>query len=157
MAGDKTVSDTSGKAGNGVAALARKLGLRPAQRICLLDAPPASAALIRAAAPEDCALASALDGEVRYDLIFCWPVEPAGLAERFAVLERRIFPDGAIWAVLPKNPIARRRGITLTWEQMQAAALTTDLVDNKIASLGDDEYATRFVIRRDRRTGTTNL
>ncbi len=159
MAGDKTVSDTSGKAGNGVAALARKLGLRPAQRICVLDAPPASAALIRAATPEDCALTSALEGDAhtRYDLIFCWPVEPAGLSERFAALQRRIVPDGAVWVVLPKKPVARNRVITLTWEQMQAAALTTDLVDNKIASLGDEEYATRFVIRRHRRAGATGV
>lgn len=134
------------------ATLAHKLGLRPAQRICLLDAPPASATIIHEAAPADCAFTSEL-GDARYDLIFCWPVEQTALAERFAALQRRIVPDGAIWAVLPKKPIALRRGITLTWEQMQAAALTTDLVDNKIASLSDDEYATRFVLRRERRAG----
>jgi hypothetical protein len=38
---------------------------------------------------------------------------------------------------------------------MQAAALTTDLVDNKIVSLSDEEYATRFVIRRERRANYT--
>ncbi len=34
---------------------------------------------------------------------------------------------------------------------MQAAALTTDLVDNKIVSLTGEDYATRFVIRKERR------
>lgn len=132
--------------------LAHKLGLWPAQHICLLDATPPSDTLIREAAPAGCVFASAL-GDARYDLIFCWPTALAGLAERFAMLQRHIVPDGAIWSVLPKKPIARSRGIALTWEQMQAAALTTDLVDNKIASLGDGEYATRFVIRRERRPG----
>jgi hypothetical protein len=133
-----------------MASLAQKLGLRPEQRICLLDATPASAALIRAAAPPECMFASELN-DAPYDQIFCWPVELTGLAERFALLQRRIVPNGAIWVVLPKQPVARRRGITLTWEQMQAAALTTDLVDNKGATVSDEEYATRFVIRRDRR------
>lgn len=133
-----------------MATLAQKLGLRPATRICLLDAPPASAETIREAAPADCVFTTTLD-DARYDLIVFWPVTLAGLAERFAALQRRIVPDGAIWAALSKKSVAQRRGITLTWEQMQAAALTTDLVDNKGASLGDDEYATRFVIRRDRR------
>lgn len=139
-----------------MATLAQKLGLRPAMHICLLDAPPAAAAVIREAAPPDCAFASEL-GDAHYDLIFCWPVESEGLAGRFAALQRRIAPAGAIWAVLPKKLVARRRGVTLTWEQMQAAALTTDLVDNKGASLGDDEYATRFVIRRDRRDAAAKV
>ena len=34
---------------------------------------------------------------------------------------------------------------------MQAAALTTDLVDNKNAAFSEQDYATRFVIRKDRR------
>jgi hypothetical protein len=34
---------------------------------------------------------------------------------------------------------------------MQAAALATDLVDNKIASFSAEEYATRLVIRREAR------
>lgn len=135
-----------------MATVAQKLGLRPAQRICLLDATPTSAALLREAAPDGCMFTSEL-GDAPYDVIFCWPVELAGLAEWLAKVQRRIVSDGAIWAVLPKKPVARRRGITLTWEQMQAAALTTDLVDNKIASFSDEEYATRFVIRRERRAG----
>ena len=73
------------------------------------------------------------------------------LAGRFAALQWRIMPDGAIWAMLLKKPIARTRSVTLTWEAMQAAALQTDLVDNKIASFSDEEYGTRFVIRRERR------
>ncbi len=60
-------------------------------------------------------------------------------------------PNGAVWAGIPKQRIARQRGLTLTWEEMQAAALQTDLVDNKGASISDEEYATRFVIRKDQR------
>lgn len=139
-----------------MATLAQKLGLRPPQRICLLDATPASALLIREAAPAGCNFAPGLD-DAPYDLIFCWPVELAGLAEQFAILQRRIVSNGAIWAVLPKKSVAGRRGVLLTWEQMQAAALTTDLVDNKIASLSEEEYATRFVLRHERRPATAKV
>ena len=60
-------------------------------------------------------------------------------------------PDGSLWVVTPKKAFAARHNIAFSWEEMQAAALSTDLVDNKIASISGEEYATRFVIRRERR------
>jgi Protein of unknown function (DUF3052) len=137
-----------------MAGLAQKLGLKPGQSICLLGATPEAAQAIRAECDKrlggDVTLAETLDGG-QFDMIFLWPRTLEGLAERFAALQRQIVPDGAIWVVIPKKAVARARGLTLTWEEMQAAALTTDLVDNKIASLTDEEYGTRFVIRTARR------
>ena len=132
--------------------LARKLGIVPGCSILLLDAPAPSAALLRDACPPGVTVADTDDGANRYDLILLWLRAADGLAERFVALQWRIVPNGAIWAMLLKKPIARKRGVTLTWETMQAAALQTDLVDNKIASFSDDEYGTRFVIRRERRS-----
>jgi len=138
-----------------MASLAQKLGLKPGQAICLLDATPETAQVIRAACAEDVGgdvtFGETLDG-APFDLIFYWPRELEGLAGRFAALQRQIVSDGAIWVVTPKKAVAQRRGLTLTWEEMQAAALTTDLVDNKNASMSDEEYGTRFVIRKERRT-----
>jgi hypothetical protein len=133
--------------------LARKFGIVPGRAILLLDAPAPSGALLRDACPPGVTLANSDNGAERYDLIFLWLRSADGLAERFAALQWRIVPDGAIWAMLLKKPVARKRGVTLTWEAMQAAALQTDLVDNKIAAFSDEEYGTRFVIRRDRRPG----
>jgi hypothetical protein len=137
-----------------MASLAQKLGLKPGQTICLLEATPETGRVIRAACEEalgsDMTMSETLD-DAPFDLIFYSPRELEGLAERFATLQRQIVSDGAIWAVLPKKAIARQRGMTLTWEDMQAAALTTDLVDNKNANLTDEEYGTRFVIRKGRR------
>jgi hypothetical protein len=93
----------------------------------------------------------ATQNDERHDLIFLWPQSAADLAARFAALQWRIVPDGAIWVLLLKQPIARRRGVTLTWDAMQTAALQTDLVDNKVATFSTEEYGTRFVIRRERR------
>jgi len=133
--------------------LLQKLGIRTGQRICLLEATPATAALLRATCSEaefDEALA-----QDRYDLIFLWPRTLDGFAARLMKMQRAIAPNGAIWVVIPKRASARKCGLDFTWEEMQAAALTTDLVDNKIASLTNEEYATRFVIRRERRANYT--
>jgi uncharacterized protein YdeI (YjbR/CyaY-like superfamily) len=132
--------------------LTRKLGIVPGFSMLLIDAPESDAALLREACPPDVVFDTEEEGaSVRYDLILFWPRSADGLVETFAALQWRIVPDGAIWAALLKKPIARRRGITLTWEEMQAAALQTALVDNKIASISDETYGTRFVIRRERR------
>lgn len=136
-----------------VSNLARKFGIVPGHSILVLDTPAPSAALLRNAYPLGVIVADADEGADRYDLILLWLQSADALVERFAALQWRIVPDGAIWAMLLKKPIALRRGVTLTWEAMQAAALQTDLVDNKIASFSNEEYGTRFVIRRERRPG----
>jgi hypothetical protein len=135
-----------------MASLATKLGLHPGLTVRLLDAPGGALELLSdvASTGVDIALGAGEDAS-RCDLLFFWPETLDGLAERFAALQWRIVPDGALWVVMPKKALAGQRGIAFSWEEMQAAALATDLVDNKIASLGPEEYATRFVIRRERR------
>jgi hypothetical protein len=132
-----------------VSDLATRLGIKPGYKIALVDAPAA----LRAALEQACPAAEFYDflGDAPYELILFWPSQLAGLADTFARLQRQIVPDGAIWAVIPRQRVARQRGITFSWEEMQAAGLQTDLVDNKIASISDEEYATRFVIRKERR------
>jgi len=130
--------------------LAQKLGIRSGQRVCLLDAPREAAALLQREMPEGMSFSETLDSG-RYDVIMFWPAQLGGLAERFGELQRRIVPDGAIWTVIPKVRYAGARGVDFCWEEMQAAALKTDLVDNKTASLSEEEYGTRFVIRKERR------
>ena len=133
-----------------MADLTRKLGIRAGDVICLLGAPPEAESAIRENAPPGVQFSTELFGK-RYQAVFFWPTELPGLVARFAELQGRIHPDGAVWAVLPKKPYAARRGIAFTWEQMQAAGLSTDLVDNKVASVTEQDYATRFVIRKERR------
>ena len=130
--------------------LAKKLGIKSGHIVCLLDATPETAALLRQACQAGARLYDrAYDG--RCDILMFWPSQLDGLAELFARLQYQIVPAGAIWAVIPKKPFARARGIEFSWAELQAAGLRTDLVDNKIVSLGDQEYATRFVIRKERR------
>ena len=134
-----------------MASLATKLQLLPGTKVLLLDASGPALELLAQAAPAGVAFDTIHRVDMRYEVIFFWPRSLEGLAERFDALQWDIEPDGALWVVIPRQAAARKRGITFTWNEMQAAALSTDLVDNKIASLDQEEYATRFVIRRERR------
>ena len=91
-----------------MASLAQKLGLKVGQTICLLEATPETAQVIRAACDEvvgdDVTIGETLDG-APFDLIFYWPRELEGLAERFAMLQRQIVSNGGIWVVVVKKAV----------------------------------------------------
>lgn len=130
--------------------LGRKLGLRPGLRVGLIQVPPALEGLLRRSAPPE-VHRSRRPGRVSSDMLFYMPRRHAELAAGWHRLQSRIIPDGAIWVIVPRKPVAEKRGLDFRWEDVQTAALATDLVDNKIASLTSEEYATRFVIRRSAR------
>src|SRR5262249_5996571 len=130
------------------------LGIKPGHVVGLLDAPAEAGGLLLLACPPRSRLDGAL-GAGRYDHLLFWPAAPAGLAARLGLLPSPVLPARGSWAGIPQKPFARARGIAFSWEDMQAAGLQTDLVDNKIASLSDQEYATRFVIRKERRGAYT--
>ena len=136
--------------------VARKLGIQGGHRVCLLNAPSETNALLRQECPPEVVFSETL-GKTPYHLILFWPLRKEGLAEQFALLQRHIVPAGAVWAVLPKKSYAKARSVDLNWREMQEAALQTDLVDNKDASLSKEEYATRFVIRKESRPSLTSL
>ena len=134
--------------------LAKKLGIKTGHSVCLLNAPSNGEALLKQECPEGVHFSETPKGQ-RYDIITFWPRQLDGLADRFAQLQHHITPEGAVWAVMPKKQYARARGIAFSWQEMQEAALQTDLVDNKEASLSEEEYATRFVIRKHLRSKYT--
>ena len=129
--------------------LAKKLGSQPQMSICILGAPPGAEEIIRKAVPGP-EISISLENPP-YHMILFWPNSLESLVNQFAVLQGHILPDGAIWAVIPKKKFAPARGLDFSWEEMQAAGLSTDLVDNKVASISEQDYGTRFVIRKERR------
>jgi hypothetical protein len=119
--------------------------------VALLEPPAEAAKAIRACAPRGVRWKRSL-GSSPLDLIFFWPKTAVGLRREFARLQACLVPDGAVWAVMPKKAFAAERDVALTWEEMQAAGLRGDLVDNKVATITATHYGTRFVIRKERRT-----
>jgi hypothetical protein len=82
----------------------------------------------------------------RFGLCVCFALEPIGANALAAELTRITSTEGAIWIVVWKKPF-QRPGF-LSWDDVQAAMLPTGWVDNKILSLGDEIYATRYVLRK---------
>lgn len=130
--------------------LLKKLGIRPGQAVCFLGAPGSQLEEMLRQEYPDLRVYHALDDR-RFDVIFYWPKPNDDLPARFSDLERHSLPDGAVWAVVRRKTRRRGEEPRVEWSDVQAAALTTDLVDNKVVSLSADEYATRFVIRKSRR------
>ncbi|MDP9265543.1 MAG: hypothetical protein M3O91_05420 [Chloroflexota bacterium] len=83
----------------------------------------------------------------RYGLVLCFALEPVDQDELAAELVRVTHATGAIWVAVWKKA-AGRAGVP-SWEEAQAAVLRTGWVDNKVLSLGEQVYATRFVRRRE--------
>jgi hypothetical protein len=82
----------------------------------------------------------------RYGLVLCFALEVSDLVRLGRELVRVAHPDGAVWVVVWKKdhlPLGAP-----SWEDSQAAILETGWVDNKILSLGEEVYATRYVRRR---------
>lgn len=82
----------------------------------------------------------------RYGLVLCFALEPVEAALLGGELVRVSHPDGAIWLAVWKEAFAKAGAPR--WDEAQAAVLARGWVDNKILSLGEEVYATRFVRRR---------
>ena len=131
-------------------AMARKLGMKPGMRIGLVGAGSESEAMLRTAGIGE-ARWELEPQEGNFELVFYWPKSHAEFTQKIWDLAEMIAPDGAVWVMFPKKAYLEKHGLDMSWEEMQAAALETVLVDNKVAAFSDEFYATRFVIRRNLR------
>lgn len=82
----------------------------------------------------------------RYGLVLCFALEPCDAGPLLRELVRVTHAGGAVWVAVWKR--AFEKAGAPSWEEMQAAGLATGWVDNKVLSLGDEVYATRFMARR---------
>ena len=82
----------------------------------------------------------------RFGLVLCFALESVGANALAAELVRIASTEGAIWIAVWKKAFLRP-GL-LSWDDVHAAMLSTGWVDHKILSLGDEIYATRFVLRK---------
>jgi hypothetical protein len=82
----------------------------------------------------------------RYGLVLCFSLEEVDSPTLARELVRVAHPDGTIWVVVWKKDHLPP-GV-LSWDEAQRVMLTTSWVDNKILSLGEQVYATRYVRRR---------
>lgn len=129
--------------------LASKLGVKEGSRVCLLHPNRRTLATLR----RECGKAELLVDRIerQSDVILYWVDPTDHIKEKVSELLSAIKPQGRIWLIIPKREICRKRNLDLNWNRIQAQVLTTDLVDNKIASINEEEYGTQFVIRKAHR------
>jgi hypothetical protein len=123
-----------------------KLGIKPGQKVSLFHARKdllgqfvkGDLNLLMDWAEEGC------------DVILYWLQPGDNVKDIFTRLTPLIKPRGSIWLVLPQQKEAVQRGLTKGWGDIQQIILkSTSLVDIKTLSLGEGEYGTKFVKRRE--------
>lgn len=82
----------------------------------------------------------------RYGLVLCFALGEVDLDQLGRELVRVTHPDGAAWVVVWKKD--KLPPGAPSWGEAQEAILQAGWVDNKVLSLGEDVYATRYVRRR---------
>ena len=125
--------------------LARKLGLRPGLRVCLLQEPPGFRDLLDDVERLD--ISTTPQGSFDYVQIFTDSVRE--LEARFATLTGHVADGGMVWISWPKksSPLAG----DLTEDGIRAIALRTEFVDVKVCAVDRDWSALKFLRRRGHR------
>jgi hypothetical protein len=123
-----------------------KLGLKPEQRIVLVNCPPGWALEPAAGldAESDAGSASGLA-----DVVIAFFAEAAELSSRLPELAARIYPAGAIWAAWPRR--AGGHSSDITDNVIREHALPLGLVDVKVAAIDNDWSGLRLVWRVENR------
>jgi hypothetical protein len=126
-------------AGYSAASQARKLGLKPGQRVAL-DEPPAGWQLRE---PPDGLRGPDPDGAA--DVIVAFFRAGDEIPGRLPALARRIFPAGALWAAWPRRAAGHHSDITDN--VIREHALGLGLVDVKVAAIDENWSGLRLVWR----------
>jgi len=126
---------------------ARKLGLKPAQRVAL-DQPPAGWKLSEL--PPGIELVDYRRGLAGLDVIVSFFTAASELSRRLPALVESIYPDGAVWVAWPRR--AGGHTSDITDGRVRDEALRLGVVDVKVAALDADWSALRFVWRAQSRS-----
>jgi len=127
--------------------LPKKLGVKPNQRIALVNA-PTDFAKVLGRLPENAAIVKRLNGPL--DLILLFVDREQMLAKEFPILANKLQNNGMIWVAWPK----KSSGVAtdLVFEKVQRIGLDCGLVDVKICAVDDVWSGLKFVIRlKDRK------
>jgi hypothetical protein len=127
--------------------LPKKLGVKPNQRIALVNA-PTDFAKVLGRLPENAAIVKRPSGPL--DLILLFVDREQTLAKQFPILANKLQSNGMIWVAWPK----KSSGVAtdLVFEKVQRIGLDCGLVDVKICAVDDVWSGLKFVIRlKDRR------
>src|SRR4051812_38733705 len=129
--------------------LAKKLGIKPNQRVFTINAPKDYAKLV-APLPDGATIASRTASEpLEFAHVFARAAKD--LAMYLRDLRKRVADDGVIWVSWPKQ--ASKVETDVTEDTIRAIALPMGLVDVKVCAVDATWSGLKLVIRRELRVG----
>ncbi len=131
----------------------KKLGVKPEDRLAILDAPPGFALDIPDGVTTDTDIPAAGDGKGHdhWDLVLFFTTERNQLERRIDRIGQVIAPAGAAWIAWPKRAAAARMATDMTEDVVRAVALPRGLVDVKVCAIDDTWSGLKLVWRRELR------
>jgi hypothetical protein len=126
--------------------LARKLGLRPGDRVGLVGAPEGFEAALE---PLPGAVTVSRRGRAPLDMVIAFVTRRRELERRHAELAARLTPAGMLWVAWPK----RASGVPtdLTENVLREVLLPSGMVDTKVCAIDSTWSGLCFVRRRELR------
>ncbi len=124
--------------------LARKLGIKPAHRLLLIDAPDGAMSML-GSLPHGVSVRSGLRSRALADVILLFCSDARSLGRRWSSAAERLDWAGGLWVCWPK----RASGIAtdLAGDAVREHGLAGGLVDNKVCALDETWSGLRFVVR----------
>ncbi|HEV3005472.1 MAG TPA: hypothetical protein VGX78_13485 [Pirellulales bacterium] len=126
--------------------LAKKLGIKPGQRVFVEHSPVDYPSLVDPL-PEKVALVKRLTGKV--DLIHLFTRDAQQLKKKLAGYRRKIVENGTIWVSWPKK--ASKVPTDITEDVIRAVALPLGYVDVKVCAVDETWSGLKLVIRVENR------
>ena len=126
--------------------LAKKLGLKPGDLVCLLDAPAGFSKLLEPL-PEGVRFATRFDKAAR--LVHVFATRKSGLAKVLASCRKRLAPDAGVWVSWPKK--ASKMETDITENVIRSVALPMGLVDIKVCAVDETWSGLKLVVRKELR------
>jgi hypothetical protein len=126
--------------------LFEKLGIKPGQRVCVINAPGNYEDLIEGHVP---ALTVTSTTRGKADIAHIFETRSAALAKKLPALMKMVAPAGAVWVSWPKK--AAKVKTDITEDVIRDVALPMGLVDVKVCAVNDVWSGLKLVIRKERR------
>lgn len=126
--------------------LAKKLGIKPASRIFVTDAPEDYDELL-APMPEGVKRARKLDASV--ELLHVFETGRQRLGKMLVQARKTLGPDAVVWVSWPKK--ASGVATDITEDTIREVALPTGLVDIKVCAVDEIWSGLKLVIRKEQR------
>jgi len=126
--------------------LAKKLGIRAEDLVCLLGAPPGFRKSLEPL-PEGVRFVTSFDKKAQ--LVHLFTARKAELAKTLATCRKSLAPDAAIWVSWPKK--ASKVPTDITEDVIREVALPMGLVDIKVCAVDETWSGLKLVLRKELR------